>query len=40
VIDPTDAQGVSLAAIKAVHQQVVALKSRVAALESGREPSV
>jgi hypothetical protein len=35
VIDPIDAQGVALAAIKAVHQQLIALEARVAAVETG-----
>jgi hypothetical protein len=36
VIDPTDAQGVALAAIKAVHEQLMALETRIAALEAGQ----
>jgi hypothetical protein len=39
VIDPTDAQGIALAAIQAVHQQVVGLEARIAALEAGGKPA-
>jgi len=37
VIDPTDGQGVALAAIKAVHEKLVLLEGRVEALENKRD---
>jgi hypothetical protein len=39
VIDPTDAQGIALAAIQAVHEKVVVLEGRIAALEAGTKPA-
>src|SRR6478672_2133099 len=39
VIDPTDAQGIALAAIQAVNEKVVDLERRIAALEADTKPA-